>query len=238
MCVRIPGVAVLLAAAILLIGCFHGPTGEPRTERTSVPLGSAEMVRARVEMDAGELTIRGGSGQLLEATFDYTGDRSKPRVDYNVTGFRGRLVVSQPRAISSHGDNAWDLRLNNSVPLDLEVLLGAGKSVLDLGSLALRNLDIRLGAGELDLDLTGKWRKDLEVRIRGGVGKATVWLPKDVGVQARARGGIGAIKAPGFRRSGHTYTNDAYEDSPVTLRLDIEGGIGEIRLELSGSAID
>jgi len=228
----------LSGATLVLLGCVSLPEGEPRTETKSIGRGEAEMVRAEIEMKAGELKIRGGAAQLLDATFHYD-DHWQPEVRYDLTGFRGNLVVRQPkvtRNIGRVGDfrHEWDLRLNNDVPLDLNVTVGAGKSVLELGALYLRGLEIHLGVGELELDLTGKWRKDLEARIRGGVGQATVRLPRDVGVRAHVRGGIGEIKAAGFHRSGDTYTNDAFEHSPVTLRLDIQGGIGEIRLELAG----
>lgn len=233
------GIVGLSGATLLLLGCVSVPEGEPRTETKSIGRGEAEMVRADIEMKAGELRISGGASQLLDATFHYNDDRWQPEVRYDLTGFRGNLVVRQPKVAVNIGPSSgfrheWDLRLNNDVPLDLNVTVGAGKSLLELGALYLRGLDVHLGAGELELDLTGKWRKDLEARIRGGVGKATIRLPRDVGVRAFAKGGIGEIKAAGFHRSGHTYTNDAFEHSPVTLRLDIQGGIGEIRLELAG----
>ena len=42
------------------------------------------------------------------------------------------------------------------------------------------------------------------------------------------------VNAPGFQRDGNAYVNSAYGKSPVTLTLDIQGGIGTINLE-SGS---
>ena len=42
------------------------------------------------------------------------------------------------------------------------------------------------------------------------------------------------MNAPGFNQSGNTYTNDAFGESEATLFLNIEGGVGEINLELAG----
>ena len=201
-------------------------------------LNKAEMARAQIDMKAGELKIRGGAAKLLEAEFSYEDDLWKPEVRYGESGFRGNLRIWQPHIPFRVGPggggskNEWDLRLKDDVPLDLEVSLGAGKSVLDLKGLYLRSLDVHMGAGEVDLDLTGKWRKSFDARVRGGVGRATVYLPKEVGVEATARGAIGEIRADGFTRSGHNYTNGAYGKTPVTLRVDVEGGIGEINLRL------
>jgi hypothetical protein len=44
--------------------------------------------------------------------------------------------------------------------------------------------------------------------------------------------GIAAIDTRGLQKDGNTYTNDAYGESEVTLRIEIEGGIGDIRLEV------
>ena len=57
-------------------------------------------------------------------------------------------------------------------------------------------------------------------------------LPSEVGVRAKARGGLGKINAEGLQRVGDAYVNDAYGESEVTLMVDIQGGIGEINLEV------
>jgi hypothetical protein len=68
------------------------------------------------------------------------------------------------------------------------------------------------------------------------VGKATLQLPRDVGVRVVAHGGLGAINASGFSKEGDVYVNDAYGKSSVALRINVEGGVGEINLEMGGSS--
>jgi hypothetical protein len=109
---------------------------------------------------------------------------------------------------------------------------GAGETRVDVGgSQALRRLNIYTGAGEVELDLAGRWEHDLDASIKGGVGEITVRLPSNVGVRVDASKGIGSIKAHGFTKEGGDYVNDAYGRSGVTLSIDIDAGIGEIRLE-------
>src|SRR4029077_13197893 len=105
-----------------------------------------------------------------------------------------------------------------------------GEARLNLGSMNLRSVNVEMGAGTLRLDLRGAPRKDYSVRIRGGVGEATVYLPKEVGISATASGGIGEISVTGLRKDGGRYVNDAYERATVRIRLDIEGGVGAIKL--------
>ena len=107
------------------------------------------------------------------------------------------------------------------------------QKMFELGTLALSRLDVRMGVGKTIVDLAGDWKNDLQATIHGGVGEATVKLPRDVGVRVRARGGIGEIHAGDLKKDGEIYTNDAYGESPVTLNVEVEGGIGKINLETS-----
>jgi len=212
--------------------------GPPQTESETVKLGEAKSARVEIEMPAGELSVVSGAKELLEANFSYAGTSSKPQVDYNVSAGQGRLTIRQPG--SSHGRrggrNTWDLHLNNKVPMDLRVDQGAGRARLTLGGLALGRLEVKIGAGETDVDLTGDWKNDLTASIQGGVGRATVRLPTEVGVRASAQGGIGAIHVHGLRKDGDAYVNEAYGKSPVTVNVEVKGGIGEINLEVGEAA--
>jgi hypothetical protein len=228
-----------LATALSAAACYSDgglPVGELQTESQSVKLGDAKTVRAEIRMGAGEMKLAGGARELLEAEFSYNVARWKPEVEYSVSGTRGLLAIRQPegsRGPMGPGHYQWDLHFNNKVPLELSVHLGAGKSELSLGSLALTNLQLETGVGETVVDLTGDWKNDLEAHIKGGVGKATVRLPHDVGVQVYAKRGIGEIRAGELRKADGAYVNEAYGKSPVTLRINVETGIGEINLELA-----
>jgi hypothetical protein len=227
-------------------------------------LGDAESLDAIVEMGVGKLTIRGGSGDLMDAEFVYNVAEWKPEVKYQETADRGTVTVKQPRGRgTSLGRNVryeWDIRLNDEIPMDLDVELGAGNGHLDLGSLSLgdlsvtagagevkvlltgrpqvRDLEVQVGAGDVTVDLTGDWKDDLDADIKGGVGRLTLRLPADVGVRVDAEKGIGKVSARGMRKKSGAYVNDAYGRSDVTLRIDCAAGIGSIILETDGESDD
>jgi predicted membrane protein len=94
----------------------------------------------------------------------------------------------------------------------------------------LTGLEINMGAGQVTVDLRGDWKKDLDATIEGGVGQATIRLPDNVGVRVHATSGIGSISASGLEHRDDYYVNSAYGKSPVTLRLNIDKGIGTIDL--------
>ena len=63
-----------------------------------------------------------------------------------------------------------------------------------------------------------------------GVGEATIYLPHDVGISARAEGGIGEISTKGLVDRNGRWINASQENSPITIRLDVKGGVGQINL--------
>jgi hypothetical protein len=229
---------MLLPVVMTMCGCnLSGDrvtVGELRNESKTVAAGAAKSVHMTLNMNGGELKIGGGALNLLEADFSYNVPEWKPKVKYEVSGSVGYLTVEQPGSGSTTNNtrNEWDLHLNNKTPMEMNVNMGAGRATLALSGMALSRLELNMGAGEAAVDLTGDWKKDLSAQIHGGVGRATIRLPKDVGVHVVAQGGLGRINAGDLQKQGDAYVNDQYGKSTVTLRLEVEGGVGEINLEL------
>jgi hypothetical protein len=123
-------------------------------------------------------------------------------------------------------------QLSDAVPINLDVQTGAGESVLNLKSLDLTDVKFQAGAGTADIDLSGNWNHDVKASIEGGVGALSVKLPSGIGVQVTAETGIGDMNTTGLVKEGDGYVNEAFGESPYTLFLDIQAGVGEIDLEV------
>jgi hypothetical protein len=240
--VAVLAIVIMAAAAVLLAGaCGMQPGGTPQVgkmqrESKSVDPENAQSARAQLKMGAGELKLTGGADQLMEGDFSYNVSDWKPKVSYDVSGGTGELMVKQGSAggagLSGDARNEWDISLNDELPTDLVVQMGAGESDLDLDSLTLTGLDLQMGAGKTTVDLTGDYTSDFDASIEGGVGQATILLPSEVGVRAKAEGGIGTINAKGLKRVDNAYVNDAYGEADTNLSLDVKGGVGQINLEV------
>src|SRR5215213_11858931 len=231
----------MMAATVVLAGACstQGGTqqvGKMQHDSKSVDPENAQSARAQLKMGAGELKLTGGADQLMEGDFSYNVSEWKPEVSYDVGGGEGELVVRQGGSkgsnLTSEARNEWDIRLNDELPTHLVVQMGAGESDLDLDSLTLAGLKLQMGAGKTTVDLTGDYAQGFDARIQGGVGEATVMLPSEVGVKAIAQGGLGKIDAEGLEKVGDSYVNEAYGESDVTLNVDVQGGVGEINLEV------
>jgi hypothetical protein len=231
-------IELVLLGALLLTSCSSADVrvGELRTESKSVELGDAESVRVKMVLGAGDLVVTGGAKKLLEADFTYNVAKLKPEVEFT----DGTLVVQHPdvrgyRTLQDIRDfrNEWDLRLNNDVPMNLSLEMGAGTSDLQLAGLSLTSLDVTLGAGKSTVDLSGDWTRDLDATIKTGAAIVTVRLPKEVGVRVEVEPSPTAVNASGLTKDGNVYTNAAYGVSDVTLRINIKAGIGQLYLEVA-----
>ncbi len=252
---------VIMMALIISTACTLATpdlkVGSLQTESRSIEQGDAESVQVEIEIGAGELDVDGGAVDLLQADFTYNVAELKPEVKFS--GDVLTILTPDTEGMASFWDlddyrNEWDLRLNNDVPMDMKVFLGAGRANLNVGDLTLTRLDVDTGTGEVKLDLngssaltrlgisagvgsvtvdlTGDWRTDLDAGIEAGVGELTLLLPSSACVRVTVEGGISNTNATGLTKDGDDYVNDACGQSDVTLRIDISAGIGNINLNL------
>ena len=220
----------IAGTAALLSGCGFNSTGETRNETISFDLDDVKSARVAIRMGGGQLRVTSGTAKFMEGEFAYNVPDWKPVVNYKAGS--GELTISQPNYSASFGDavNNWHVNLNSALPLEITANLGAGEANLDLGKMNLSRVELNIGAGEMKVDLRGEPKRDYTVQIRGGVGETVVYLPKDAGIAATATRGIGDISTEGLEHREGVWVNPDRIGAPVTVRLDVKGGVGQIRL--------
>lgn len=245
--------AVLAVGLLAQTGCVFRReriverAGASRTaDKSVISLEGAQEGEVVLMMAAGELSLTGGAGEenLLEGDFIYRPATLTPIVEESKSTSRKQVVIRNDDRTEGLGDfslfdrakfrNDWVVSLSEAVPIEqLSVTLGAGNSDLDLRGVDVRSLSVELGAGDTTVDLSGKRESDIEGSIEAGAGKVTVRLPQDVGVRVSgAQDGIGDWKADGFIRRGDDLVNDVYETADIKIELNVQRGVGEVRLEL------
>lgn len=235
------GTLLFILLMIFLMWRGHAFTGRSyasssisRTHHTqSIDLKGAKAIKMSVKMPAGDLRMSGGGQHAVEADFSYGNAWLSPTVDYTVNDGVGTMNIGQQSGgqLVVSSDNTWNLKVNDSIPLDLEVDVGAGRGEFRFAKVDLTRLELNIGAGQADVDLSGERAKDLEAEVQGGVGQATIRLPKNVGVIATVHGGLGSIDTHGLKEDDGQYVNEAYGKSPTTIHLSVNGGIGSIKLQ-------
>ena len=223
----------LFLGAISAAACRQVATGPTAHEHFSAPLGTAASARVNLSMGAGELHVKGAAGALVDADFTYNVPTWKPVTNVGTNGDATEVDISQQAAHSSgdHTENRWDVAINDTRPMTLVAHVGAGEAHLTLGSLNLRRVELTVGAGEVDIDLRGTPSVSYVVSVHGGVGQATIHLPKTVAISASAAGGLGDIAVKGLEKRDGRWINPAVPSSPVTIELDVRGGVGQIELD-------
>lgn len=188
-----------------------------------------------LELGAGKLKLTGGTDKIMDGTFSYKGEAGDPVIDYEVSeDLKGELTISQRDGVTWNLFSVkqdWKLALNDTLPLFLNLELGAGKSELNLSELNLKDLKIEAGVGETRIDLTGDWEESFKVQIENGVGKTRLLLPKHVGVKLDVDKGVGRVQADYFMKVGESLQNQAYENAPVKIDINIDIGVGDVIIE-------
>jgi hypothetical protein len=228
---------LFLLVAISLAACAPLTGGPLQTETRVVELEGVETTQVEIRMGAGRLRVEGGSRALLEGAFTYNIEEWRPEVNYSINGDIGNLVIQQPAGIDiipqvGTSQYDWNLSLNSQVPMDLNVILGAGEGVLHLSDLNLTNLAITTGAGTTIVDLRKNWPNDLNAEITGGLGEVKLQLPSRTGVRLETTG-LAIVNAGDLIRDGNTYTNQAYEQTGTNLYVSFWAGIGALNVEVN-----
>lgn len=226
-------IALFFSTILVIMGCVK--VGKMRHETRKIEAEGISSAEIEFDIGAGELYVSKGTDNLMEGHFSFNVRRWRPDIDYRVYNNQGILSVRQRRRVripAGRSRNRWEIKLSDSIPLELDVEFGAGEGKLDLRDIKISRLDIQMGAGDLTVNLSGNRKKSVEVDIDGGVGHATLYLPSEIGVKVRIDGGIGSVSASGFHKRRGTYTNDRYGETNVYINVDIDAGIGSIDLIL------
>jgi hypothetical protein len=222
--------ATVVVAALGTIACGPStPSGPVVHEHHAVERGAATRARVEIDMSAGELAVKSGAKALFEGDFDFNVPALKPAIVYAVDGSTGNLKVSQG-STSGNYENSWRLSLDETTPVDLHLTLGAGDSELVLGRVNLDSLNVRLGAGDLVLDLRGTPARSYRVTVQAGAGDTTIRLPAGAGISARTSGLIADTNVSGLEKRDGRWINPRAEAASVTIDLDVQHAIGDLRL--------
>ena len=224
-----------ISGFVILCACAPAPNPNAGDQHSSekAPLGHAESASVAFKLGAGDLKVTGGAADLVNGDFTYNIPSWKPVLNYSSSGSESVVTIEQP---PSHSGNAshysWDVKLNDSVPMRLNLNFGAGAGQLNLSSLQLRSLDVKMGVGELAIDLGGRLKQDCNINLEGGVGKLSLRLPESAHIDAELHKGLGSLTVKGMNNEGGHYTHEGTGADLKTIHLRATSGIGEIEVSV------
>jgi hypothetical protein len=148
--------ALILLTILALVGCNNVVIGDAKKTQETIELGEVEQANVNIDIAVGELTLTGGSKELLEVNYS---EDLKPELSYEIKEKKGYLSLEQSATVKLPilhvGENhfEWDVQLTNEVPIELNVNLGVGESELVFKDIILNELKVDLGIGETTIDL-------------------------------------------------------------------------------------
>lgn len=243
---RLPWAASFLLA-LLVIGAAIGgvvylamqaPVEEERAaaemRSMQTDLQGVTDAKVRLEFGAGELEVGSTSAaNIMEGEFAETSTR-RMQVSYSGSGGHGDLRLAAvgpgwPLATGSN-HNRWNVRLNDSIPLDLRVEAGLSSNDLDLSALKLSALRIEAGlsTNQVRLAQTGSYN----ARISCGLSTTTITIPEGVAARIRVQSGLSSVSVDEarFPKLGDLYVSPGYDAAANRVDLTVEGGMATLTI--------
>ncbi len=235
---------VIIIILVIISGlALRHPTARGAVTRTRVekPLSGATSAQIQINMGVGALYLSSlpDSSDLISGTVD-TAVGEWLREDFKVIANKARLVLSTENSdffadfnffgLGAQPARKWDLSLNESIPVSLDIRTGVGEARIDLERVLATDVEVKTGVGKTDLTLpaTGHSR----VTLSGGIGETIIHIPKGVAARIRTKTGIGSVQVYGnYIRQNKEYISPDFHTAESRVDLEVKGGIGSIRIE-------
>lgn len=210
-----------------LIGVFL--RGEIKTETASIDLQGAREAVVHISHGAGEFRLHSGasSNELLRGSFtgglSRTDSRNGEKLEVRLRPAND-FIFFPPFGWREQLD--WDVSFNSSIPVALDMNLGANKSVIDLKDLTVTDLRLKGGASDtvITLPARGRLKADFEV----GAASLTIVVPEGVAIRAHASIGAGDFQVDRTRFPNRVSPD--YETSPNAVDINVKGGAVSVRI--------
>lgn len=227
---------ILIVVGIIVIMSYYsrGGTwaekGAKRHLESSIPLSGATRARLTVNFGAGELGFSDGAreGDFLNGEFYYVVGGLEPHVEKELRGdvLECKLGIAGgfPALWGIGSKNRWSLRLNESIPTELSLRLGAFNGSLNLGGLSLSSLEIKSGAAEASFSF------DKDNRISMGCLKVNTGV-SDFKFYGLSRANFERMVLNGGLGS---YLLDFSGQLSRSAQVEVKCGLSEVKVEIPG----
>lgn len=232
-------IAVLASGAIAVQNTSEVFMGDLYTQEFSQQIEDAEKAKVTIEFGVGSLKVNAftNSRYLANGAFDLA-EGEQLQQDFRMHGSTAYLSLgSKGHAIfpawwfgkNDGRSREWHVNINDDIPMELEVCLGVGKAELDLRQVELNTLNMETGVGKTVVYLPEDG--DFNAFVQAGVGELIVYVPESLPIRITLDSGLGNNSVVGdFDRSNNVYTSQGYSQSEERVNLNVDGGVGNIKV--------
>lgn len=228
--------ALIAFGAWILWGVLAGPR-EADAEVVSIPLDGAQQAQLRVDYGAGRLLVGSGADPAALVTGRFGGGVDhRTRREGESLSVKLRLPSSIapyffiPGSWGMQRGFEWQVKLNETVPLALQVETGASDTRLDLSGLQVTDLWLKTGASATYVTLPAA-AGYTRAKVEAGVASVSVRIPPGVAARLHVKGGLSstAVDRNRFPRVGaSTYQSPDYETADHQVEMELDVGLGSV----------
>ena len=202
----------------------------------AIPCSGATAATISLAFGAGTCSLSAGAapGMLFTGTCEGGAESAvtqTPEGHVNLEVHSTEMMVG-PWNWPTDAHRRWDLHVNDSLPITLQVKTGASDTHLDLTELKVTKLRIDSGASSTEIRLPAA-AGYTEVRGSSGAASLKLFVPQGVAARIRATGALSGIHIDRqrFPESEGIHVSPDFESTPnrVDIRLDVGVGSIEIR---------
>lgn len=127
--------------------------------------------------------------------------------------------------------STWDLEISPSIPVNLNVNMGAGDAKIDMNSLLISGLSYEAGIGQVKLSLPEAG--SFSGKVSSAIGQITLVVPDEVGLQIETGTAlvVRSIPANYIKIAENLYRSPNYDMATSKINLQVDLAIGQILVQ-------
>jgi hypothetical protein len=243
-------ISPVLIVATFAYAVVAGPTGESSwgdrgTQSDTMDWQtsgdpSVQHLAVNVDFGGGRLVIGGGTtkGNLVEGRFLHRG--YKPVIKSEQEGNTLRVKFNQPNrhgghiSIGGRDRERWNLRLCDSVPVDLSIEAGGAMVRMDLTDVTVEKFTLSSGAADVDLVIGARSPK-VECNVDCGAASIDVTIPAGAGLRLTRSIAMSSLSTGGIEliEQGDYRETPDFDSKPVQITMSLEAGVSSLRIHQS-----
>ncbi len=197
---------------------------------------SVEVIRANLDLDETDLTIRDSGRDLVYALFaEYT---KKPDINHRVEAgeaifdfnSRSGAVIGGIVQINTGDPQDWVMRFNEDIPLELTVEGRESKLDMNFATTPLRRLNLNADNSYVYLRL-GDLQPAVDVNIFGEDAEVRLRLPKTVGLRVKGTEFENYLKTINLIRRDAGFVNEGYDSMAHTINVKLDPHLGSLSID-------
>jgi len=223
---------LVLLGAWILAGRFLPGWASDRGEQFSIDLQGATQLALEFDHGAGSVHVGGGAPAGVAVTGTQA---SGMDMKSHLVGDKLEVKIDAgPTFIPFLGPDSgtWNFKLNQDVPLTLDVDAGASHMEFDLTDLKVTHISVDTGASSLQIKLPARAGNTL-VDIESGAANLDLNIPQGVAARLRVRQGASSIDIDQTRfplRDGGLYQSADYDVAANKVEINLDGGANTLKV--------